>query len=292
MIPFLACALLLLVLTLGLLLPPLFRQRTRTTVEGGEAGGEMRGQLNLAVLRAHSRDLDLDLQAGRLDPASHAAAREELQRRVLEESGTPPATLSGKASASRWAGIVVGIAVPVLAAALYVLAGTPMALVPVQDERHAPASSEVEAMVAGLAERLKANPDNVEGWQMLVRSYNVMGRHREASEAYAELVKRVPNDARVYADYADTLAMAQGRTLLGEPERLIDKAIALDPGNLKALALSGSAAFERKDFARAIAVWEKLMRVAPADSDVAQSTAESIAHARRLLKEQGGKAAG
>lgn len=126
---------------------------------------------------------------------------------------------------------------------------------------------------------------------MLAHSYNVLGRYQLASEAYARLVKLVPDDARLYADYADTLGMAQGKTLAGKPEKLLEQALRIDPNSLKALALSGSAAFEHGDFQRAVASWEKLMELAPADSDVARTTSDSLAHAKRLLAERRGEAA-
>lgn len=274
----------LLIATLVLLLPPLLRHRSRP------CDGIQRDQLNLSLLKSQLQELDADLHAGRIEPGAHALAREELQCRVMEEVQPVPARQ--ESAESRWPGIAVGIMVPVLAAVLYVLTGTPSALVPEDAAKHELASSEVEAMVSGLADRLKQNPENPEGWRMLARSYNVLGRYREAGAAYEELLRRVPNDAQVYADYADTLAMAQGKTLVGPPERLLEKALAIDATNLKALALAGSAAFEKGDFSRAVLVWEKIMQVAPADSDVARSTSESIDHARRLIKEQAGKSPG
>jgi cytochrome c-type biogenesis protein CcmH len=270
--------------TLALLLPPLLRRQVPSVQ------GVSRDHLNLSLLRGQLQELDADLQAGRIDAATHSEARQELQVRVMEEVRPHSAFVAG--GDSRWAGIVTGIAIPVVAACTYLLAGTPAALVPADMEKHELASSEVESMVAGLAERLKQKPDNPEGWQMLIRSYNVLGRFREASDAYARLVKLVPGDARIYSDYADTLGMAQGKTLIGEPEALIAKALSLEPDNLKALALSGSVAFEKGEFSKAVVAWERILQVAPADSDVARTTMESIGHAKRLMKEQGGKTIG
>jgi cytochrome c-type biogenesis protein CcmH len=277
-------AVLMMLATLALLLPPLLRRQGPCTT------GVSRDHLNLSLLRGQLQELDADLKAGRIDASAHAQARQELQVRVAEEVRPHSAVMAG--GDSRWTGILVGIAIPVIAACIYLLAGTPAALVPAGMEKHELASSEVESMVAGLSERLKQKPDNPEGWQMLIRSYNVLGRFREASDAYARLVKLLPNDARLYADYADTLAMAQGKTLVGEPEVLIAKALSLEPDNLKALALSGSVAFEKGEFGKAVVAWERILQVAPADSDVARSTVESIGHAKRLMKEQGGRSAG
>jgi cytochrome c-type biogenesis protein CcmH len=115
---------------------------------------------------------------------------------------------------------------------------------------------------------------------MLGRSYAVMGRFGESSEAYAKAAARMPQDAQLLADYADSLAMAQGRTLKGEPERLLLRALAIDPNNVKARVLAGTAAFGRNDRTAAISHWERALSVLPEESDTAQRLRASIAKAR------------
>lgn len=117
---------------------------------------------------------------------------------------------------------------------------------------------------------------------MLARSYNAMGRYAESVDAYVKLVKLVPADADLLADYADTLAMARKQSLQGEPEQLVARSLAIDPSNIKALALAGSAAFERRDYAAAIAQWQKVLALVPADSDMARSTASGVSEAQGL----------
>ena len=129
---------------------------------------------------------------------------------------------------------------------------------------------------------MKENPDDVKGWEMLGRSYAVLERFPEAVAAYANAVKRSPPNAQLLADYADALAMWQGRRLQGEPERLIEQALKIDPNNVKALALAGTVAFEKKDFRRAIAHWEKILKVMPPDTEMADAVRSSIADARAL----------
>lgn len=280
MTSFLTAAGLVLAATLFLLLRPLLRGA------GTAADAGLRDGLNLALLREQLHELDAERAAGRIDAAAHARARAELQQRVAEEVRMEPGP-SCAAAGSRWPAIAVGVMVPVFSACLYVYAGVPMALAPAQQAGHEASDQQVAAMVDGLAARLRAAPQNAGGWEMLARSYNALGRYRDAADAYAKLVALVPDDAAYYADYADTLAMAQGQSLQGEPEKLVDKALALDGANLKALALSGSAAFERGELARAVAVWEKLAALAPPGSDVADATAGGIAQAKKLMTQAG-----
>ncbi|HTL25004.1 MAG TPA: c-type cytochrome biogenesis protein CcmI, partial [Burkholderiales bacterium] len=143
---------------------------------------------------------------------------------------------------------------------------------------------EVEAMVERLAERLKTDSANVEGWMLLARSYGAFGRFRESADAYATAVKLRPGDAQLLADYADALGMALGRKLEGEPEKLVARALEIDPRNLKALALAGTAAFERKDFAAAAKYWERMLPLVPPDSEDARSIRSNLDEALAMAK--------
>lgn len=284
---FLIAAALLTAAALMFVLPTLLRS------ESGAASRVAHDALNLAVLRDQSRELDADLAAGTIGQAAYGDARGELERRVAED--VRPSAPALAVAQQRPLSIAIALALPALAAALYFQVGSPAALAPEQavaaaaqqGEGHEVTDAQIAAMVDGLAERLKKEPEDAEGWSMLARSYNAMNRFSEAAEAYGKLVKLVPPDGGMLADYADTLAMAQGKSLQGEPEKLVARALAADPRNVKAIALSGSAAFERGDYALAAAQWQKILALVAPDSDIARSTSGSIAEARRLAQEAG-----
>jgi cytochrome c-type biogenesis protein CcmH len=147
---------------------------------------------------------------------------------------------------------------------------------------HATGSEQIVAMTEKLATRLKAQPNDSEGWAMLARSYTVLGRHPEALKAYEQAVAQRNNDPDLLADYADSLAVKNNRTLAGEPMKWVEKALKQDPRNLKALSLAGSAAFERKDYAGAVKYWEQVVSIGPADSNHVQQAQGALAEAREL----------
>jgi cytochrome c-type biogenesis protein CcmH len=167
---------------------------------------------------------------------------------------------------------------------VYLILGTPQGLDPskvsdTQAAPHALTQEQIETMVARLAQRLKANPDDAEGWVMLARTYGALGRFAEAADAYANADARVPPNAQLLADYADSLAMAQGQSLLGKPEELIRRALQADDNNLKALALAGTVEFEKQNFAKAIDYWKRILPLLPADSEMRNSVDSSIKEA-------------
>jgi cytochrome c-type biogenesis protein CcmH len=262
-----------------LVLPPLLRSGARAT-------GPSRDAMNAAVYREQLRELEEDVAVGTMSPAGYEEARREIEHRVLEEVGGTDASAPSGNPAPVTA-IAIGVALPIIAFALYFTVGNLPALLPggAGMSAQAPHGAEVEeirAMVKRLAARMQENPDNVEGWVMLARSYRALEQFAEAAQAYGNAVARAGEDAALLADYADALAMAQGRRLQGEPEKIIQRALAIDPNNVKALALAGTAAFERRDFAGAAEYWERILRLVPDDSGVAQAVRGSIAEAREL----------
>jgi cytochrome c-type biogenesis protein CcmH len=155
-----------------------------------------------------------------------------------------------------------------------------------------PSPEQIAEMVQRLADRLKDRPEDAEGWTMLSRSYLVLGRLEEAAQASERVLNLKPNDAQALADHADVLAMRAGRVLDGEPMKLIERALKLDPDNLKALALAGAAAFDRGDGAEAARLWDRVALLGPPGTPVVQQAREGAAEARKMAAERGaGKAA-
>jgi cytochrome c-type biogenesis protein CcmH len=259
-------------------LPPLLRARR-------DVNPVTRDAVNVSVYRDQMRELEADLATGVLSQDRYDEARRELERRLLEDAASTAQPVK-VAPRTRYAALVVGVTIPVVAGMLYMVTGTPGALDVERvaaEQSHAMDRQQMEELVERLAQKLRESKDpNAEGWAMLARSYNSMGRFEDAVTAYKTALKAGPPDARLLADYADALAMVQGRTLAGEPEKLIQQALKLDPQNVKALALAGTVAFDKKNYREAAAHWEKILAVVPPESETAQAIKGSIAEARSL----------
>ena len=177
---------------------------------------------------------------------------------------------------------IVGLAVPLFAIALYAAIGNRGGLAP----QPAPAAQAevspeaVNAMLEKLSQRLEKSSGNaatdLQGWTMLARSYAALQRFAEADRAYARAITLAPNDAELLADRADVLAVLQGQRTDGEPDRLIARALQIDPRNLKALALAGAGAFERKDFAAARGYWQQARALVPDGTEFAAGLDRSL----------------
>lgn len=92
----------------------------------------------------------------------------------------------------------------------------------------------------------------------------------------------LPDDPQLLAEFAIILAMANGGNLNGKPTELLQAALKLDPNHQNSLALSATAAFNKKDYAAAIGYWERLQKTFPPGSENAGKVAAHLAEARAM----------
>ena len=277
-ITFLAIAALLFLAMLALLAHPLLRRSATVSAAS-------RQSLNTAIYSDQLSELERDRAAGSLSEADYEQSRSELQRRLLQDASETEAAPSISPSRRGWrSALALGLLLPVAAALLYAWLGNPAAL---QEQKHDVSAAQIEQMVAKLAARLEQNPDDIQGWAMLARSYKAMRRFEESEKAFAHVGSAMDNDPVLLTEYADLLAVKAGGKLEGRPLDLVKKALKIDPANTMALALAGTAAFDRSDFPVALQYWERLQKIFPPDSDDAKSIAAAIAETREKM---GGKA--
>lgn len=138
-----------------------------------------------------------------------------------------------------------------------------------------------------LAEKLKNQPDNAEGWALLARTYVEVKRHKESLPAFEKAASLLPKDPNLLADYADALAMSNGGKFDKKCEDLVEQALKLDPLHIKSLMLKATMAFNGKDYPTAIAAWEKILTIPGLDAETTKQSTGSIAEAKRLMA--GGK---
>jgi cytochrome c-type biogenesis protein CcmH len=269
MTSFLIPALLLLILILVLLLRPFFFPAKESATS--------RRQMNAAIYREELDKLEADRLSGVVDSANYEQVHAEMRQRLFQDTdeaddhavlGSPKKTIIG-----------ISIFVVILSTGLYFSLGDVFRIADMNDAK--PLAQEgVEKMVTEFASKMEKDPDNLQGWAMLARSYRILGRNSDAAKAYARAGSFVDADPQLLADYADTLAANANGSFAGKPLQLINKALALDPNNLLALWLSGTADFNVQNYKGAVQSWEKLAKQLPADSNEARTIAASIAEAR------------
>ena len=284
------CALMI-VIALAFVLPPALQHSDEAEVTSDEG----RKQANIAVYRDQLSELEADLRNGIIAEEQYSQDRDEIERRLLEDTAT---TRSKKKTAgvapisAKNTAYLLAIGIPLVAVIFYLKVGEPNLIAnpapvgaPPSAESAAPperTQEQIEANVAKLAQRLQSNPNDPQGWTMLARSYSSMEKYSDAVNAYAKATELNPKDADLWAEYAFATGMAEGKSLEGKPAELINRALKVDPDNAKALQLAGSAAYQAKDYKRAIDYWQRVLKKVPPGSEVAETINARINDAKTL----------
>lgn len=250
------CALLI-VIALAFLLPPALQRSEESNV----VSDDERKQANIAVYRDQLSELDADLRNGIVAEDQYSQDREEIERRLLEDTATTRSkkTAGSAPISARNTAYLLGFGLPLVAIVFYMKIGEPDRIAnpaPVGAPPSAASSAppertqeQIEANVAKLAERLKSNPNDAQGWTMLARSYTSLEKYSEALNAYDKATQLNPKDSNLWAEYA---------------------------------FVGGSAAFQAKDYKKAIEYWQRVLKIVPPGSEAAEAINERINEAKTL----------
>ena len=268
MMAFIFVAAIMLVAALVFVLIPLLRGRDST----GGAANEARRLLD--ALNA-ARD------NGILTDAEYAAKRTELGDRLLGALNAPTAQRSRSVM---YAALGVALLMPCAAILIYRTVGEPGAVdgtaQTVSDQAPADHSQNMDQAIAKLAEKLKQNPQDAEGWTLLGRAYEATEHFEQARDALKRATDLAPNDPDITIAYAEVLALSSpDRRIEGEPRRLIETAMKTSPDNERGLWLLGISEYQQKKYDAAIALWNRLIGVLPKDSKTIASVKQEIAKA-------------
>jgi cytochrome c-type biogenesis protein CcmH len=174
---------------------------------------------------------------------------------------------------SKWIIYIVALGIPLLAGSLYFMLGNYQAVSHTAEMSVDPEATkllEINKMVLRLAEKMKAKPNDAQGWLILGRSYKALEQYPQAADAFANAYRLLGDQAEVMLLYADALAYVNNRNLAGRPSELVYKALALEPDNLNALWLGGMAKAQEGDAPAALKLWKKLEATLPPGSDSQQ----------------------
>lgn len=169
---------------------------------------------------------------------------------------------------SRPLALALAIGLPLAAAALYHLTGEPAAIdAKIAKAANAVAAPEAASMsmsmeeaVAKLEQRVAAEPGNLEGLALLARSYMAMEKYQLARDTYAKAVKLSPEDTDLSVEYAESMVRTSpDHSFPPEAIAMLEKAVAKDPTNQRALFFLGTQRMHDNQPAEAVAIWEKLL---------------------------------
>ncbi|WP_148862369.1 c-type cytochrome biogenesis protein CcmI [Marinobacter fonticola] len=252
---------------------------------------------NLLAYRSRMAELEAEREAGNLDEATYQQMKEELAGSLLDDvthSEREVERVGRRVPGRRAAQVIVlasVILVPAVSLWLYNDWGGVDQLEQYQTMLEMRQTSQDQGQqMAQLADQLRArlldNPDNLEGWAMLGRTYMNLENYAQAAWAYEQLagqVQDVPNEAATAWGLAAQARFFESRGAMNDNVTgAIAEARERNPDEVNALGLLGINAFERQAYQEAIDYWERIIAVAP-DHPQLPSIRQGVAEAYRRL---------
>jgi cytochrome c-type biogenesis protein CcmH len=266
----------LLVLALIIVLPALIR------VSPGEHIN--RREQNIEIAKERLEGLRLALEEGDLNQEQFDQERMDLEAGLLDDIDATEET-SRSSSSYRWAAILVLLGLPAFSVGLYLYLGTPAVFdaqfsqAHLQDGKKLPS---IAQMVAQLEQRLQQNPEDIDGWYMLYRTYMTLQQYDKAVAAMRKVRKLAGDEPAVLADLADAVAMSQGGSLTGEPVKMLSTVLKTQPDNPKALWLLGMEGHKQRNPGPALEHWYRLEPLLASEPEAQQEVRQLISMAEKM----------
>jgi cytochrome c-type biogenesis protein CcmH len=249
------------------------------TLLRARAADDSRSAFDLTVYRDQLTEIDRDLDRGLLNEVQAKSARLEIERRMLASAATEentPASGSGAEEtkgveetrrATRLAAMALTVALPLLAAGLYLHLGSPgQPAIPFAERRalqetfqHA-MDDDLAAKIGGLEKRVEAQRFDAHSWLLLAEAYGELNRFIDAANAFRRAIELGAKEPGIYASLGEILVAAGGGEVGPEARRAFAEAITLDPENMKALYYSGLALAQDGRLQNAIRIWHSLVQ--------------------------------
>ncbi|KQT88247.1 c-type cytochrome biogenesis protein CcmI [Aurantimonas sp. Leaf443] len=251
-----------------------------------------RAEHDVEVYRAQLRELDGDLDRGTVTPADAQSARAEIGRRLLRAAeGAASEARSGRSAgaAPRLAAIAVAVLVPAvgfLAYSGFGAAGMPDLPLLARAGEPAPGAApqgDAATLVAGAEEKLRQNPDDGRGWDVLAPIYLRLDRPGDAATAFRNAIRLNGSSAARQAGLGEALTQLSGGEVTNEAKAAFEAALADNPGFLPAkffLALDASQENRLED---AESAWSGLVAESPDGAPWLTIADAALADARRKL---------
>ena len=273
---FVLIAVALVAVALAFVLPTLLKARARDDAAS-------RATVNAEIYRQEVDELQQEVARGELPAGEAQSMRQEMHRRLLDDTREAGASPSS-APRARKVALFVAVALPVVAVVVYFTVGKPDALT---EDPPAPAPVGEAAKgdyVEQLQSHLSRQPRDGRGWVLLARAQADRNEFKAAADAYQKALtvsEKVAKDPGVLCEYADALGMTQGGSLAGRPAELIAKALSINPAHPAALEMAGSVAYEEGRYADAARYWNALLADLTPGSERHRELSAAVARAER-----------
>lgn len=273
-----------LLLAIGMLVFPLLRVRQNTSIAYKES--------NLRINNEKIKELNLDLEEGRINQESYKLAREELDRELLidiplENQKTSSLHYTNSVRRHPAVALMISVFVPMLALLLYLQLGmhsaSEEAFVAEQQQPREKEMPSVEEMTRSLEAKIEREGGTVQEWTMLGRAHKYLGKYDLAAKAFAVALEKDTGNVQLMLESAEMIALSNNQTFTAEARELALRAYALEPNNPNALWFAGVAEYQHGDYRQAIKHLTALLPYAESEEQVTKSVISIVTKSREQL---------
>ncbi|MGK2923643.1 MAG: c-type cytochrome biogenesis protein CcmI [Methyloceanibacter sp.] len=222
-----------------------------------------RDAFNATVYRDQLDEIEADRARGLIGESEAEAARLEVARRLLaaDEKARGKSGEAKGGALARTALIGVALVLPLAALSLYLLYGSPLLPdQPLAARLTDPAEEKnVGALVARVEARLRAHPEEGEGWDAIAPVYMAGRRYADAADAYGQAIRLLGPSAQRLSGYGQALVLEKGGLVSEEARRALEQALASDETLVEPRILLAIAKEQDGDYEAAIEDWRGLM---------------------------------
>lgn len=268
------------VLVLVTLLWPLYAlQRRREARHGTE-------EVNLAIYRERLDELKQDLRNGTIEQSQFDEAKDELASALLHDLKADEHK-RGDSAGTRWAhwAVIGSIAmgVPVLSLVVFAYLSDRIHFVTTPPAGNTTEARQAVSESRQLLAQIQQNPGEAQLWAELGARYMQMQRPYEARQAYQRARQMGYENPDLLIRLAHAIGQTRNGDLSGEPGKLIQRALALDPEHRPALIWAGLLNFQKGDFEAALTYWKQVQEGMPAEAPQRRMLERLIAQAQQRL---------
>ena len=212
---------------------------------------------NAKVYRDQILDLDREHDSGHISDEEWRQSRDELSMRLLEDTSAADDPVAKTEKPAVWTAVVLAVALPISAMGFYMWVGQPEALNPMALKSPDQVDQkDLAKMAQTLADKLQSQPENLQGWVMLGRTYRTLENFDASLRAYDTALKLSADDD-LQLERIEVMAMQRQGNFDGEPWRVIREILQKDPQHFGALLTAGSASYAEGKYADALKYWEQ-----------------------------------
>lgn len=236
--------------------------------------------VNITLARERGETLTTALADGAIDQKTYDYEREQLDYDLASDLASTSKSVA-KRGGHVPAAILVAVFVPIAAGSLYLKIGNPGAITydptdaPVNSNTQANTQTNGQAQMPGpladllpkLKERLASDPNDIQGWLLLGRSYLSIRDYGQAINAFEKALALDESDEATMTQLAESIAMSRNGELAGEPMALLDRAINLNPQHEHTLWLRSIAKQQAGDHQEALLGFNLLLGLVKDDPD-------------------------